>query len=212
MKILFTCFFFFMCFCFSLPDTARLSQRAMGFWCCDPDGLGEGVDLPKGAKLPGSGANILRSLRGKSQEKVSRTGASPFLHWCNLFLPQQCKGLFPDSCPGGSKNLCTTSWQLCPFWADRLPLPGRQDHNFGVSTFSEHFPLGEHAKWRCDTPPQKGYLSNTCATPYENKAKRVRYPLCDTISKGYCEIWGVSHIGPLRSLHLPLFENPYRAP
>ena len=34
---------------------------------------------------------------------------------------------------------------------------------FGVSTwpigcdtpapFSEHFPLGEHAKWRCDTPP-----------------------------------------------------------
>ena len=24
------------------------------------------------------------------------------------------------------------------------------------SPFSEHFPLGEHAKWRCDTPPQRG--------------------------------------------------------
>ena len=46
---------------------------------------------------------------------------------------------------------------------------------FGVSTcsigcdtpspFSERFPLGEHAKWRCDTPPSKGvsqrYLSDT---------------------------------------------------
>ena len=47
---------------------------------------------------------------------------------------------------------------------------------FGVSTwpircdtlspFSERFPLGEHAKWSCDTPPpQKGYLSDTCAIP-----------------------------------------------
>ena len=25
-------------------------------------------------------------------------------------------------------------------------------------------------------PPQKGYLSDTCAIPYENKAKRVPYP------------------------------------
>ena len=30
------------------------------------------------------------------------------------------------------------------------------------SPFSERFPLGEHAKWRCDyPPPQKGYLSDT---------------------------------------------------
>ena len=36
-------------------------------------------------------------------------------------------------------------------------------------------PLGEHAKWRCDTPPQKGYLRDTGAIPYENKAKA-----CDT--------------------------------
>ena len=75
---------------------------------------------------------------------------------------------------------------------------------FGVSTwpigcdtpspFSEHFPLGEHAKWRCDTPPPKGYLSDTCAIPYENKANGCDTPLCDTISKGYCAIWGgISH-------------------
>ena len=69
---------------------------------------------------------------------------------------------------------------------------------FGVSTwplgcdtpspFSERFPLGEHAEWRCDTPPQKRYLSDTCAIPYENKANGCDTPLCDTISKGYCAI------------------------
>ena len=62
--------------------------------------------------------------------------------------------------------------------------------------FSEWFPRGEQAKWRCDTPPtQKGYLSDTCAIPYENKAKACDTPLCDTISKGHCAIWGggISH-------------------
>ena len=63
---------------------------------------------------------------------------------------------------------------------------------FGVSTwplgcdtpspFSERFPRGEHAKWRCDTPPQKGYFSDTCAISYENMANgcdppRLRYYL-----------------------------------
>ena len=44
--------------------------------------------------------------------------------------------------------------------------------------------LGEHAKWRCETPPpQKGYLSDTGAIPYENKAKGCDTPLCDTISE-----------------------------
>ena len=38
--------------------------------------------------------------------------------------------------------------------------------------------------------PQNGYLSDACAIPYENKAKRVRYPLCDAISKGFRAIWG----------------------
>ena len=74
---------------------------------------------------------------------------------------------------------------------------------FGVSTwptgrdtpspFSKRLPCREHAKWRCDTPPpppQKGYLSDTCAIPFENKANGCDTPLCDTISKGYCAIWG----------------------
>ena len=43
-------------------------------------------------------------------------------------------------------------------------------------------------------PPQKGYLSDTCAIPYENKANGCDTPLCDTISKRYCAIWGgISH-------------------
>ena len=68
--------------------------------------------------------------------------------------------------------------------------------------FSGRFPLGEHAKWRCDTlrppPHKKGYLSDTCAIPHENKANGCDTPLCDTISKGYCAFWGVSRTGPLR--------------
>ena len=41
-------------------------------------------------------------------------------------------------------------------------------------------PLGEHAKWGCDTPPPKGYLSDTRAIPYENKANG-----CDTRQEFY---------------------------
>ena len=46
-------------------------------------------------------------------------------------------------------------------------------------------------------PPQKGNLSGTCAIPYENKENACETPLCDTISTGYCAIWGVSRTGPL---------------
>ena len=43
-------------------------------------------------------------------------------------------------------------------------------------------------------PPSKGYLSDTCAIPHENKANGCDTHLCDTISKGYCAIWGgISH-------------------
>ena len=73
---------------------------------------------------------------------------------------------------------------------------------FGVSTwpigcntpspFSEPFPLGEHAKWRCDTPPLKKGVSQRYwrEKPYESKANGCDTTLCDTISKGYCAIWG----------------------
>ena len=39
-------------------------------------------------------------------------------------------------------------------------------------------------------PTKKEYLSDTCATLFENKANGCDTPLCDTISKGYCAIWG----------------------
>ena len=43
-------------------------------------------------------------------------------------------------------------------------------------------------------PPQKGYLSDTYAMPHENKANGCDTPLCNTISKRCCTIWGcVSH-------------------
>ena len=97
---------------------------------------------------------------------------------------------------------------------------------FGVSTwplgcdtpspFSKRFPLGEHAKWRWDTPPQKGYLSDTRAIPFENKANGCDTPLCDTISKGYCAIWGgishwaakLSHSGGQGVRGVPLKQPP----
>ena len=63
--------------------------------------------------------------------------------------------------------------------------------DYTPSLFSERFPLGEHAKWRCDTPPHtKGYLSDTCAIPHENKANGCDTPPCDIVSKRYCAIWG----------------------
>ena len=63
--------------------------------------------------------------------------------------------------------------------------------------------LGEHVKWRCDSPPQKGYLSDTCVIPHENKANGCDTPLCDTSSKRYCAIWGgVSHWAANHSLRI----------
>ena len=68
------------------------------------------------------------------------------------------------------------------------------------SPFSERFPLGEHAKWRCDTSPSKGVSQRYLRDTQWNKANGCDTPLCDTISKGYCAIWrGVSRTGPLRS-------------
>ena len=79
---------------------------------------------------------------------------------------------------------------------------------FGVSTWpigcdthspsSERFPLGEHAKWRCDAPaPQKGYLSDTCAIPYENKADGCDTPSAILSRKGIARYGGLSRTGPL---------------
>ena len=72
---------------------------------------------------------------------------------------------------------------------------------FGVSTwpigcdtpspFSERYPLESmQSGGRYPPPPQKGYLRDTSAIPYENTANGCDTPLCDTISKGCCAIGG----------------------
>ena len=48
-------------------------------------------------------------------------------------------------------------------------------------------------------PLPEGYLSDTCAIPYENKAKYVRYPpLRYYLERVFRDMGGVSRIGPLR--------------
>ena len=69
------------------------------------------------------------------------------------------------------------------------------------SPFSERFPR-EHTKWRCDTPPQKGYLSDTCAIPYENKANGCDTPSAILSRKGIARYGGVSRTGPLRNQYI----------
>ena len=80
---------------------------------------------------------------------------------------------------------------------------------FGVSTwpigcdtpspFSERFPLGEHAKWRCHTPPpQKGYLSDTSAIPIKTRQMGAIPPSAILSRKGIARYGGLSRTGPLR--------------
>ena len=57
-------------------------------------------------------------------------------------------------------------------------------------------------------PPSKGYLSDTCTIPYENKANGCDIPLCDAISKGYYAIWGVSRTGPLNPVASTQSRDP----
>ena len=92
---------------------------------------------------------------------------------------------------------------------------------FGVSTwpigcdtpspFSERFPLGEHARRRCDTPLQKGYLSDTCAIPSEFKQgnKRAIPPSAILSRKGIARYGGgVSHWAAKSRYESPLSQNP----
>ena len=93
---------------------------------------------------------------------------------------------------------------------------------FGVSTwpigcdtpspFSERFPLAEHAKWRCDTPPPlKGGISAIPAR-YPLKARQMGAipPSAILSRKGIARYGGVSRIGPLRAhLRDPGFLKPF---
>ena len=53
----------------------------------------------------------------------------------------------------------------------------------------------EHAKWRCNTPPPtKGVSQRYLRDALWEQAKQARYPLCDSISKGYCAIGGGGYL------------------
>ena len=70
--------------------------------------------------------------------------------------------------------------------------------------FSERSPLGEHAKWRCDTPPAKGVSQRYWRDTLWKQGKSVRYPPSAILSrKGIARYGGVSCTGPLS---LPLFN------
>ena len=80
---------------------------------------------------------------------------------------------------------------------------------FGVSTwpigcdtpspFSERSPLGEHAKWRCDTtPPKKGVSQRYLRNTHLKQGKWVRYPpLRYYLERVLRDMGAVSRTGPL---------------
>ena len=56
--------------------------------------------------------------------------------------------------------------------------------------------------------PQKGYLSDTCAIPHENKAKWMRYPpLRYYLEKVLCDMGGISHWAARLGLGLCDFKS-----
>ena len=67
--------------------------------------------------------------------------------------------------------------------------------------FSQRFPLGEHAKWRCDTPPSKGVsqrYSRDTGYPMKTRQMGTIPPSAILSRKGIERYGGVSRTGPLR--------------
>ena len=87
--------------------------------------------------------NDSRAAGAKSGKSLS--------HWCNP-CSHRCKGLFLDSCPGGSEEVLHHFLATLPLLADQLPLPGRQDHkSWGIYlVFSgSFFDLLLQGEFRC---------------------------------------------------------------
>ena len=62
-------------------------------------------------------------------------------------------------------------------------------------------PLPQHMNLRLDAPCARG-VSQWETMPHESKENWVRYPLCESISKSYCAIWGVISNWAAEGLHL----------
>ena len=83
---------------------------------------------------------------------------------------------------------------------------------FGVSTWpDERFPLAEHAKWRCDTPPPPKRDISAILARYPMKARQMGAipPSAILSRKGIARYGGVSRTGPLRT-HLILVPPWFR--
>ena len=66
------------------------------------------------------------------------------------------------------------------------------------SSFLRVSPLESMRSGGAIPPPHKGYLSDTCAIPSENKANGCDTPSAILSRKGIAQHGGVSRIGPLR--------------
>ena len=66
-------------------------------------------------------------------------------------------------------------------------------------SFSERFPLGEHAKWRCDTPPpfKRGISAILARYPMKTRQMGAIHPSAIRSRKGIARYGGVSRTGPL---------------
>ena len=93
--------------------------------------------------------------------------------------------------------------------------------------FSERSPLGEHEKWRCDTPPphkkKRGISAILARYPMKTRQMGAIPPSAILSRKGIARYGGVSRTGPLSSRVLfsflppllatplpPLFSAPFR--
>ena len=66
------------------------------------------------------------------------------------------------------------------------------------SPFSERFPRGEHAKWKCDTPPLRRGISAILARyPMKTRQMGAIPPSAILSRKGIARYGGVSRTGPL---------------
>ena len=90
---------------------------------------------------------------------------------------------------------------------------------FGVSTwpigcntpspFSERFPFGEHANWRCDAPPpQRGISAIPARYPMKTRQMGAIPPSAILSRKGIARYGGVSRTGPLRAFLLKSWGFP----
>ena len=70
-------------------------------------------------------------------------------------------------------------------------------HAIPPSPFSRRFPLGEHAKWRCDTPPlQSGISAIRARYPMKARQMGAMPPSAILSRKGISRYGGVSRSGP----------------